>query len=234
MTLFLLASVWILVSWDCGRLHMSNTPISLMIRTATMTSMLTRTHCCHTCTSTLIVTRECNGMLLFNWNQCSHWLIENLAPWATWEGCVDQRGRYHDGNIRWVFRSSLLRNARLSICLEVWSMVWWLIGILELRLSSIDLKGDISLSLIRKIRANHLGSNLHLGAEAQFVDHTVQVSQQQLALQLQGPCPQLRSLHTLLQRINIGALPIDMLEELVTGGRGGVTQGVNWEFIESF
>ena len=39
-------------------------------------------------------------------------------------------------------------------------------------------KDDVSLSSIRKFRANHLGSNLHLGAEAQLVHHAVQTSQQ--------------------------------------------------------
>ena len=39
-------------------------------------------------------------------------------------------------------------------------------------------KDSISLSLIRKIRANHLGSNLRLGAEAQLANHAIQTSQQ--------------------------------------------------------
>ena len=38
-------------------------------------------------------------------------------------------------------------------------------------------RNDVSLSSIRKIRANHLGSNFRLGAEAQFVNHAVQTSQ---------------------------------------------------------
>ena len=37
-------------------------------------------------------------------------------------------------------------------------------------------RNDVSLSSIRKIRANHLGSNFRLGAEAQFVNHAVQTS----------------------------------------------------------
>ena len=37
---------------------------------------------------------------------------------------------------------------------------------------------DISLSSTRKIRANHLGSDLCLGAEAQLVNHAVQMRQQ--------------------------------------------------------
>ena len=95
-------------------------------------------------------------------------------------------------------------------------MIRRFVGILKLRLSSINLKGMMSVFLqTRKIRANHLGSNLRPGAEAQFVNHAVQMSRQRLVLQFQSPHPQLRPFHPLLQRINISPLPIDTSKELV-------------------
>ena len=95
-------------------------------------------------------------------------------------------------------------------------MVQRLIGVLNLRFSSINLRrNDISLSSIRKIRANHLGSDLRPGAEAQLVNHAVQASRQQLVLQLQGSHPQLRSFHPFLQGVNIGPLSINLTKELV-------------------
>ena len=39
-------------------------------------------------------------------------------------------------------------------------------------------RNDISLSSTRKIRANHLGGNLHPGAKAQSAHHAIQASRQ--------------------------------------------------------
>ena len=146
---------------------------------ASMTSMLTGTYCCHPCTSTLVIVRKINRMLLFNGNQFRHWLIKNLTTRATREGSIDWWCWNHDRNIRWMFQSGLLRNTQFSISLEVQRMIRRLLGILKLGLRSINLeRNDISLSSIRKIRANHLGSNLCLGAKAQLVHHAIQMSQQ--------------------------------------------------------
>ena len=76
-------------------------------------------------------------------------------------------------------------------------------------------RNDISLSLIRKIRANHLGSNLCPGAEAQFIHHAVQPSRQRLVFQLQGPHPQLQSFHPFLQGVDISSLLVNSTKELV-------------------
>ena len=166
-TLFLFASVWILASWDCRRLHMSNAPISLAIRTTSTTSTLTRTYCSHPRSPTLIVTRKTNRTLLFYGNQLSHRLVKNLTTWATRKHCIDRWTRHHNWNISRAFWRSLLRNAWLSICLEVRSMVRRFVGILEFGFGSINLKGMTSeVSFIRNFRANHLGSDLRPGAEA--------------------------------------------------------------------
>ena len=37
-----------------------------------------------------------------------------------------------------------------------------------------------------------------------------------------------------LEHTTVNPIVVDEEETAVTGGRGGVTQGVNWEFIESF
>ena len=71
------------------------------------------------------------------------------------------------------------------------------------------------ISFIRNFRANHLGSNLRPGAEAQFIHHAVQVRRQGFVLQLQYLCPQLRPLHPFLQGVDIGSLTIDSTKELV-------------------
>ena len=41
------------------------------------------------------------------------------------------------------------------------------------------------------------------------------MSQQQLVLQLQSPCPQLRSLHLILQCVNVDPLPVEAMEEFI-------------------
>ena len=84
-TLFLLASIWILMSWDCRGLHMSNTPISLVIRMSSLMSTLTSKHHSHPHSSTLVITREHNRIILLNWHQLSHWFVQDFAIWITWE-----------------------------------------------------------------------------------------------------------------------------------------------------
>ena len=68
---------------------------------------------------------------------------------------------------------------------------------------------------LRKIRANHLGCDLHPGAEAQLVHHAVQTHRQRLVFQLQRPRSQLRLFHPFLQGIDIGSLPVNTMKELV-------------------
>ena len=197
--LFALTSVWVLASWDCGRLHTSDTPVSSAIRMASLMSALARMYRCHPCTSTLVVTRERNWMILLYGNEFSHWLVQNLAAWTTRKCGINRGSRNHNWNIRQMLWSSLFGHAQLSVSFEVRRVVQSLIGVLELRLGSVNLKrNDISLSLTRKIRANHLGSDLHLGAEAQFIHHAVQTCRQRFVLQFQCPRPQLRSFHLFL------------------------------------
>ena len=89
-------------------------------------------------------------------------------------------------------RCGLFRHAWFSISLEVRRMVRRLVGVLKLGFGSIDLKRMTSeISFTRNFRANHLGSNLRPGAEAQFIHHAVQACQQQFILQLQRLRPQL-------------------------------------------
>ena len=76
-------------------------------------------------------------------------------------------------------------------------------------------RNDVSLSSIRKIRANHLGCNLHPGAEAQLIDHAVQMSQQRLILQLQCPRPQFGPFHLLFQCVDVDLLSIESTKELI-------------------
>ena len=68
---------------------------------------------------------------------------------------------------------------------------------------------------LESLEANHLGCNLRPGAEAQLVDHAVQMSQQRLILQLQSPRPQLRLFHSFLQGVDIGPLLVNSTKELV-------------------
>ena len=76
-------------------------------------------------------------------------------------------------------------------------------------------KDDVRISFTRNFRANHLRSNLHLGAEAQFIHHAVQTHQQRFVLQFQRPCPQLQSFHLLFQGVDVNTLMIDLTEKLV-------------------
>ena len=129
-TLFSLASVWIFASWDCRRLHTSNAPISLAIRTTSTTSTLTGMYRSHPRPSTLVVTRQTDRMLLFYGNQLGHWLVKNLTSWTTRKGGIYRRCGNHDRNIGRTLRRGLLGNAWLSISLKVRSMVRRLISIL--------------------------------------------------------------------------------------------------------
>ena len=177
--LLLIASVWIFASWDYRRLHTSNTTISSAIRTTSTTSALTRTYRGHPRSSTLIITRETNRTLLFYGNKLGHWLVENLATRTTRECGINRRTRHHNWNIGRTLWRGLLRNARLSIRFKVRCVIRRFIGILKLGFGSIDLKRMTSeISFTRNFRANHLGSNLRPGAEAQFVHHAVQTSRQ--------------------------------------------------------
>ena len=133
--------VWILMSWDCRRLHMSNAPISLAIRTASMTSTLTGTYCCHPCASTLVVMRQCERMFLFNGNELCYRLIKDFATWAAQKGGVNGRCWNHNGNICWTLWSGLLGYTWLGISLEIQHMIQRFISVLKLRLSLINLEG---------------------------------------------------------------------------------------------
>ena len=155
-------------------------------------------------------------MLLFYGNQLGHRLVKDLAPWTTREGGVYRRSWNHDRHVSRTLWHGLLRNARLGIRLKVRCMIQGFIGVFELRFGSVNLEKMTSeISSIRNFRANHLGSNLHPGAEAQFIHHAVQARRQRFVLQLQRPCPQLRSFHPFLQGIDVGPLMIDSPEELI-------------------
>ena len=150
ITLLLLTSVWILVSWDWGRLHTSNTPVSSAIGMATMTSTLTGTYCCHPHPLTLIITRKYNRMIFFNQHPCRHQFIENLTSGATRKGCVNWWCWDHNGNICWTFQSSFFRNTWFRVGLEVQGVVQQFISIFKLQFSTVKLKDSISLSLNRQ------------------------------------------------------------------------------------
>ena len=120
------------MSWDCGRLHTSSTPISLVIRTASTMSTLTGMYHCHPCTSTLIVVREHNGMVLFNQHQRSYQFVENLTTGTTWKGSINWQCWYHNRNIGWALRNWLLWNAQLSIRLKIRGVIQGFISVLEL------------------------------------------------------------------------------------------------------
>ena len=144
-------------------------------RTASTTSTLTGTHRCHPRPSTLVVTRKANRMFLFNGNQLSHRLVKNLATRTTRERGINRRSWHHNWDVGRALRRSLLRNAQLGIRLKVRGMIRRLVGILEFGLGPVDLERMASeVSSSRNFRANHLGSNLRLGAEAQFVHHAIQ------------------------------------------------------------
>ena len=171
---------------------MSNTPISSAIRMTPTMSTLTRTYRCHPCTSTLVIARDCDGMILFDRNKFSHWLVKDLATWTTRERGVNGWSWNNNGNVCWAFWCSLFRNAQLSIGFKVRRMIRRFIGVLKLGLGSINLERMTSDFLqLRKFRANHLGSNFRPGAEAQFIHHAVQTRQQRFVLQFQRPRPQL-------------------------------------------
>ena len=146
-TLLSFALVWVFVSWDYRRLHMSNTSISLVIRMASMTSTLTRMYRCHPRSSTLVVTRKCDRMFFLYRNEFRHWLVKDLATWAAREHGIHWRTWNHDRNICWTFWSGLLRNTRLGIGFKVRCMVQRLIGVLKLRLSLVNLEGMTSVFL---------------------------------------------------------------------------------------
>ena len=170
-TLFSLASVWILASWDCRRLHTSNTPIPSAIRTTSTTSTLTRTYRCHPCTLTLVIARNCNGKL--RWDDPLQWeRAQTLArsrprnldnkgmshQWAEWEqqlerllGVLAQPAQGHSAQH---MLQNMTYDLKIHWCIQAWI---WL---------DQSRKDDVSLSSIRKFRANHLGSNLRPGAEA--------------------------------------------------------------------
>ena len=165
-------------------------------------------------------------MFLFDRNQFGHRLVKYLVTWTTWKRGIDWRSWNNNWNICWTFQSSLIGNTWLGIGFKVRRMVRRLISVLKLGFSLINLRrNDISLSSIRKIRANHLGSDLRPGAEAQLANHAVQVSQQQLVLQLQGSRPQLRTFHPFLQGVNISPLSVNSTKELTLGAEGVLPRG---------
>ena len=106
-------------------------------------------------------------MFFFYGNQLGHRLVQNLPPWTTRERGVYRRTGNHNRDICRALRRGLFRHARFGVSLEVRRMVRRLIGVLQLGLGSINLKGTVSeVSFIRNFRANHLGGNLRPGAEA--------------------------------------------------------------------
>ena len=126
---------------------MSDTPISSAIRTATTMSTLVRMHHCHPHPLALVIMRKDDWVFLFDRNQFCHQFIQHFAARTTRKGGIDWWSRNYDGSIRRTFRSALLWNAWLSISLEVQCMNQRFIGILELRLSLIDLGGMTSVLL---------------------------------------------------------------------------------------
>ena len=112
-----------------------------------MMSTLTRMHHCHPHTSTLIATRKCDRMILFNGDKLCHWFVQSLATRTTGKSCIDWWCWNHNGNICWTLQGSLLGYTWISISLEVQRMIRRLIGILEFGLGLINLKGAVSVFL---------------------------------------------------------------------------------------
>ena len=83
-------------------------------------------------------------MFLFYGNQLGNRLVKNLATGTTRKGGIYRRSGNHNWNVGRTLRRGLLGNARLSISLEVRSMVRRLIGVLEIGLSPIDLERTAS------------------------------------------------------------------------------------------
>ena len=67
-------------------------------------------------------------------------LVKDLATRTTGERGVNRRTRNHDWNICWAFWRGLLKNAQLSICLEVRRMIQRFVSVFKLGFSSVDLK----------------------------------------------------------------------------------------------
>ena len=106
-------------------------------------------------------------MLLLYGNQFGHRLVQDFTTWATREGGIHRRSRNHDWNIGGMLQRGLLRHTWLGIGLEVGCMIRRFVGVLQLGFGSVNLERTASeISFIRNFRANHLGSNLRLGAEA--------------------------------------------------------------------
>ena len=126
---------------------MSNAPISLAIRTASVMSTLTRMYCCHPCALTLVITRYRDRMFFLYRNEPCHWLVKDLATWTTWERGIDWWCWNHDRNVRRTLWGTLLQNTWLGIGLKIQCVVRRLIGVLELRLGPVNLEGMTSVFL---------------------------------------------------------------------------------------
>ena len=118
-------------------------------------------------------------MFLLYGNQLGNQFVKDLAAQAARKRSIDRQTWNYYRNIGRAFRRGLIRNIWLGIGLKVRRMVRRFVGVLQLRLGSVNLKKMASeISFIRNFRANHLGSNLRAGAEAQFVHHAIQTHRQ--------------------------------------------------------
>ena len=118
-------------------------------------------------------------MILLDGDKLSHQLIKNLAAWTTRERGVNRRTRNHNRDIGRMLQRSLLWHAWLGVSLKVRCVIRRIVGVLKFGFGSVNLKRMmLEISSIRNFRANHLGSNLRLGAEAQFIHHAVQMRRQ--------------------------------------------------------
>ena len=106
-------------------------------------------------------------MFLFYGNQLGNRLVKNLAAWTARKRGVNGLTRNHDWNIGRAFWRGLLGNSWLGIRFEVRCIIRRFVSVLKLGFGLVNLEGVTSeISSIRNFRANHLGSNLHPGAEA--------------------------------------------------------------------
>ena len=158
MTLFSLALVWILASWDCRRLHTSNTPISLAIRMTPTTSTLTGTYRSHPRPSTLIVTRKADRMFLLYGNQLGNRIVKNLTAWAARKRSVNRWSWHHDGNVGRALWRGLFGNTWLGVCFKIQGMVRRLVSVLEFGLGPVNLERTASeISFIKKFQSQPPG-----------------------------------------------------------------------------
>ena len=152
-------------------------------------------------------------MILFYGDKFSHWLVKDLTAWATRKCGVDRQTQNHNRDVSRALRRSLLRHTWLSIRFEVQCVVRRLVSIFKLGLGSINL-GRMTSEFLP----------LEISEPTTWEVTSARVQKHSLSTMLSK-----RADNDLFSNSNALALNSDhsMCSFKVTGGRGGVTQGVN-------